>query len=210
MRLRFLLVTRLIPILCFASWSIGLAQQPPPRPVQVSMQPQVAGQPSAQSPVSCHVSIKGAKQGQFKGFIDGSKRSGIWIPCIQFSYSVTALRDPASGQGSGRRQYSPVFFTKEWDPASPQILTALAASEVLPEVKFEFVKSDRKGIEIVFQTVTLTDATIVQAKQTALSSEPGTRGALRPIDEVSLAFRKIVVENNEGKTVFIEDSPGSM
>jgi len=160
-------------------------------------------------PLSCFVEIKGAKQGQFK-VIDASGHSGTLIPCIHFNYSVTSIRNSASGQATSRRHYSPVFFTKDWDGASPQILIALATGEVLSEVRFQFVKSDRGGREYVYEEVALTDATIIQAKQTVGAAEPGAPSSFLPIDEISLAFRKIEVRNKDANTVFIDDSPGPM
>ncbi len=154
MRLRFILTPAVLLIICFSFWKTGRAQQPPPRPIQVPVQTQMTRQTPTQGPTSCHVAIKGARQGQFKGEGNDPQGRDKLMSCLQFSYSVASVRNPATGQPAGRRQYSPLSFTKEWGPASPQVLAALATNEVLTEVDFDFVRTDASGKEYVSETVT--------------------------------------------------------
>src|SRR5215472_464779 len=96
-----------------------------------------------------HVSIKGKKQGQFKGEGIQDKRKDKWIPVLSFAQEVVSPRDLATGQASGKRQWKPVKITKEWGAADPQIFAACVTNEVLPEVVFEFTKTNPSGEEYV-------------------------------------------------------------
>lgn len=149
----------------------------------------------------CHLAIRGQKQGQFIG----QNHQDKWIPCSQFLLSLAAPRDQATGQASGKRQYSPVVITKDWDAASPQILTAAATNEVLVLVEFEFTKPTPDGRESVFEIVKLTNATIVAAKQYIGFPDTGEPPNPRNLEDVSFTFQKIEVTNNEGRTTFVDD-----
>jgi type VI secretion system secreted protein Hcp len=157
------------------------------------------------------VSIKGAKQGQFKGESAAANRKD-WIAVIAFTMALKSPRDLATGQASGKRQFEPVAFVKEWGAASPQGLTALSTNEVLTTVGFEFVKTNATGKEIVFQKVTLTNAAVSQIVRstadpgqtlgsTAIPSGADTKG----FESWSFTFQKIVVEDENGKTTFSDD-----
>ena len=123
-----------------------------------------------------------------------------WIPCSQFLLLLNAPRDASSGQATGRRQWSPIVVTKEWGAASPQILSAASTNEVLPLVEFEFLRSGPTGVEQVFQTVTLTNATISTFKQYIGFPDAGEQSNPHPLEDVSFTFQKIEVTNNEGRT----------
>jgi type VI secretion system secreted protein Hcp len=150
------------------------------------------------------MAIRGQKQGQFKG---QSLRAGEekWIPCSQFLLSLTSPRDVATGQPSGKRQYSPVVVTKEWGAASPQILQAAATNEVLVSVELEFWKTDPQGKQYAFQTVTLTNALVAAAKQYIGFPDPGEPPNPHALEDVTFTFQKIEVVNNDGKTTFTDD-----
>jgi type VI secretion system secreted protein Hcp len=131
------------------------------------------------------VAVKGQKQGQFKG---QSARPDKWIP-------FTSPRDIATGQASGKRQYSPIVVTKEWG----------AANEALPLVEFEFPKANLRGEETVFESVTLTNATISAVKQYIGFPAAGQPASPHSLEDVSFTFQKIEVTNYEGKTTFVDD-----
>jgi type VI secretion system secreted protein Hcp len=146
-----------------------------------------------------HVAAKGAKQGQFKG--DGLPDKDK-IVGLGFSGGVSLAS--ATGQLSGRRQYSPIVFTKPWGPSSPQFIQALINNEQLSSVVFEFLRTTPEGVESVHYRVTLTGATVVGVQQSAgnlLSRTP----ACPELDEISLNFRKIVIEDVASKTQVSDD-----
>jgi type VI secretion system Hcp family effector len=161
-----------------------------------------------------HISIKGKKQGQFKGEGIQDKRKDKFMPVLSFNMGVQSPRDIATGQASGKRQFAPVKFVKEWGAASPQLLTACATNEGLQEVVVEFTKTNPNGEEYVYQTVKLTDATVASVNRFT-GQEGGAEGASTSrhtsavdtleLEEVSLTFRKIEVEDKDGKTMFADD-----
>jgi type VI secretion system secreted protein Hcp len=152
----------------------------------------------------CRVAIRGTKSGQFKG--DGSVRGQEkWIRCSQFLLSLTAPRDAATGLPTGKRQYAPIVITKDWDAASPQIFQAAAVNEVLPQVEFEFLKTTPQGVEAVFETVTLTNATISAVKHYIGFPDAGEPPNPHALEDVSFTFQKIEITNSEGKTTAADD-----
>jgi type VI secretion system secreted protein Hcp len=107
-----------------------------------------------------YVSIKGTKQGQFKGESTKSSKGASnpkWAQCHAFEYEVAAQYDSGSGQSSGKRTHSPLVITKETGASSPQIYQASWAKELLSEVVIE---TRHPGTEAIVNRTTLTNATI--------------------------------------------------
>jgi type VI secretion system secreted protein Hcp len=160
-----------------------------------------------------HISVKGKKQGQFKGEGIQDKRKDKWMPVLSFSQTLTSPRDLATGQASGKRQWAPIKIVKEWGAASPQILAACATNEVLPEVVVEFTKSNPAGEEYVYQTIKLTDATVASVRrftgdedqESASTSRQQSDSDTLELEEVGFTFRKIELTDNDGKTNFLDD-----
>jgi len=149
------------------------------------------------------VAIKGSKQGNFRGAVVQSAVPSI--VGIKFSSQLTSPRDPATGLPSGKRQSSPITFTKEWDASSPQIMQALVTNETLSTVTFQFTGVDRQGRETVYQTITLTNATISAVRRyidVANGSEPADPRAL---EDVSFTYQKILIQDTAGQTTFVDD-----
>lgn len=156
---------------------------------------------------SFSVTVEGTKQGRFKGEDPRAKGDGR-IAGIAFFYEVKSPRDAGSGMATGKRQHSPVSFTKAVDASSPQFFQAAWTNEVLKSVLFEFRGTSPNGEEQVVYTVKLTNATVAEVRQYA-GREPGgmlARGTDQPLTEdVSLAFQKIEVESVTGKTMAADD-----
>jgi type VI secretion system secreted protein Hcp len=153
-----------------------------------------------------YVTIEGVKQGKFKG--EGhTKGHEDKIVGLAFDYQLTSPRDPATGQASGKRQHSPVKFTKEWGAASPQIFQALVSQEVLKAVLFEFIRANPTGGEAVYQTVKLLDATVSQLHQYKLMppQQQGVKIDTQELEDVSFTFHKIEIDNKVGKTQAADD-----
>jgi type VI secretion system secreted protein Hcp len=156
------------------------------------------------------VTIKGQKQGDFKG--EGTtKTTKDAIEGLSFAYDLKSPRDVSTGQASGKRQHSPIRIVKGWGAATPQLFQALVSNEVLTRVKLEFRKTNASGEEVVYYTITLTDAAVSEIRQFSReatdSSSTGKRAATDPqeLEEVSFIFQKITVENAVAKTMS-EDS----
>jgi type VI secretion system secreted protein Hcp len=143
-----------------------------------------------------HVTIEGAKQGKFKG----DKITGLG-----FSYEVQSPRDQATGQASGKRQHKPIVLTKEWGASTPQIFQALVTNEVLKSVLFEFFHTTTEGVEEVYHTVKLTNATISELRQRSGAVPQDDQKDLRNVEDVSFTFAKIEIENKPGKTAASDD-----
>ena len=154
-----------------------------------------------------YISIKGAKQGTFKGdAVAGAKRAKGKIGGVKFSMETTSPRDAATGQATGKRIHKPIVVTKEWDAASPQLFNALVDNETLKTVLFEFVKTDQAGKEVVYYTVTLTNAVVSNLRSYVdLTDTSGDSFDAHALEEVSFVFQKIEIENKESATVAIDD-----
>ena len=172
------------------------ASSKPPASLNMMFQPGGATQ--------CRVAIRGTKSGQFKG--DGSVRGQEkWIRCSQFLLSLTSPRDAATGLPTGKRQYAPIVITKEWDAASPQIFQAAATNETLAQVELQFLRTSPLGVEAVFETVTLTNATISAVKRYIGFPDAGEPPNPHALEDVSFTFQKIEITNSEAKTTAADD-----
>jgi type VI secretion system secreted protein Hcp len=156
----------------------------------------------------CFISIKGLKQGQFKG--DQPDRIGRadWMMGTAFTQELSQPRDEHTGLPTGKRQWKPIQFTKQWGAASPQILQALATNETLNPVIFEFTRTTPDGKEQVYQTITLTNATIVNVSRTLGADEPQQIHG-NEIEVVELTFQKITMQDTAGGTMFTDDFAAS-
>ena len=160
-----------------------------------------------------HIAVKGTKQGQFKGEGIQDKRKDKWMPVLSCNMGIKSPRDIATGQASGKRQYSPVTIVKEWGAASPQLLQACSTNEVLTEVNIEFSKTNKNGEEYVYQTIKLTNATVSDVQR--YTGDDGTEGAssskhtsavdTMELEKVAFTFQKIEVSDNDGKTTYLDD-----
>ena len=139
-----------------------------------------------------YMSIKGTKQGQFKGQSTDPRRNGKWIEILEFSHPVQVPYDANSGQATGKRQHKPLTITKEWGAASPQLLNAHWKNEVLTEVVIEIVGQPDKGAqEKVVETITLTNA-VITGHQPHVGAAAKGGGNLT---DFNFVFQKIVVSN---------------
>jgi type VI secretion system secreted protein Hcp len=136
------------------------------------------------------MTIEGTKQGVFPGGKGGS------ITGLRFSYLVKSPRDAASGQPSGKRQHSPVVFTKVVGPASPQIFQALTSNETLKSVTINLPGAEGSGY-----TVKLTNASVSELKQ--YTELPNGQGPV--LEDVSFTFQRIEVQDLGSRSVAVDD-----
>ena len=152
-----------------------------------------------------YVKCKGKKQGQFKG--EGIRDAWLkeWQEGHKIEFSVSSPRDISTGQASGKRQYKPITFVKEWGASSPQYLQACANNEVC-DLEFNFVHTTGEGQEEVYYVIKLTNATISSVKQfTEVDARSETNADTYEKDEISVTFQKIEHEHKIGKTMFVDD-----
>jgi type VI secretion system secreted protein Hcp len=161
-----------------------------------------------------YVSVKGTKQGQFKGDALHQNLPDKMV-ARKFFYEVTSPRDAATGMVIARRQHKPVVITKEWGASSPQLFQALVGSEPLTEVRIDFVGTDPKsGQEMLTHRIRLTNAAVANIVHT--TDEPGPAGAAgtakqatgigQPhLEVISFTFQRIEMEDLIGKTIAVDD-----
>jgi type VI secretion system secreted protein Hcp len=158
---------------------------------------------------SFDVTIVGAKT----DFVGESGSPAHTVKGLDLTYSLIGAYDPATGLVTGRRQHSPVVFVKRWDAATPQILTALSNGELLSKVVFTFYSGNAHDYSHPLMRITLSNARVVSDKLHAREVEPvtwqgeapqGTIYSAHELEEVSVIFQKILVENPDGGTAFVD------
>lgn len=150
------------------------------------------------------ISIKGLRQGQFKGDQPDRVGRADWMAGTAFTLELDQPRDEHTGLPTGRRQWKPIQITKQWGAASPQILQALATNETLNPVIFEFTRMTPDGKEQVYQTITMTNATIVNVNR-SLGPDGSQEIHSNEIEVVEFTFQKITMQDTAGGTVFTDD-----
>lgn len=150
-----------------------------------------------------YITIDGSRQGKFQGEATAEAHKGKLVGHA-FLYEVEAPRVAPSGRARGRRQHSPVAFVKAWGAASPQLYQALITNEMLKTVLFEFVAPNPEGVEQVFHTVKLFDASILSIKQEINPSKQDSF-EIPAIERVVLSFQRIEIENRISKMVAADE-----
>ena len=153
--------------------------------------------------ISSYVSIKGNKQGQFKGNAGPNTDK---IGGLQFNFGARSPRNAATGQASGKRPMEPLSITKELALATPQIYEAFATNEVRNPVLVEFVKISPQGQDYVYYTITLTNAAVSSVRQfvdLGLKQAAGATSTL--LETVTFTFQKIEMEDKDGKTSAVDN-----
>ena len=102
----------------------------------------------------------------------------------------TTARGATAGRAAMRRVSDPVVIVRNEDEASPFFVKAAASGETLASVVFEFKRTVVTSTE-VYQTVTLTNATISSLRQ--INGNGGHQ-----MQEVSFTFQKIEYSNKDG------------
>ena len=150
------------------------------------------------------ISVKGAKQGEFKG--ENGKKPGV-IPILGFSSGVTSPRDVATGQASGRRQHRPITIIKEWGEVSVQFFQALVTNEVLSPVDIRAVRTDASGKEQVYMEIHLTDVAVsgIQIDPVVETHDHASLPSDAENERIELTFRKIEIENKVSRTAASDD-----
>jgi len=157
-----------------------------------------------------YVTIEGMKQGKFKGESIREAHKDK-ITGLSYSHEISSPRDIATGRASGKRQHGPVTITKEWGASTPQIFQALVHNETLKTVLFEFIHTTPDGLEEVYQTIKLANATVSKVRQVTGKGESSDSAKTQAtydtheLEEVSFTYQRIEVENLPGKTSAVDD-----
>ncbi len=138
-----------------------------------------------------YLTIKGQKQGQFKGTTSPPSPASR-IEAVGIEYDLTVPRD-AAGNPTGKRRHSFLTVTKRLDASSPQLFAAAVSSEVL-QVLIELPVPTADGMGMLgTQTVKLVNATVQEIawSSTPIRDQTGQTIGVRPMEEVSFAFQRI-------------------
>ena len=156
---------------------------------------------AAQAAYEFYMTVEGVKQGKLKG--ENQPFPGA-IGCLGFQFQVEAPRDVATGQASGKRQYSPLTITTEWGPSSPQLFQALISNEAIKTVECQFFSSTPTGTQQPYATIRLTNAVVskVQYRLETSSQGLGPPGAL--LEDISFTFQKIELQSQGGLTTSMD------
>lgn len=153
------------------------------------------------SAANIYCTVVGAKQGAFQG--DTVAHSESQIAVYALTAEVEIPFDAASGQVTGKRQHSPIVIVKELDKSSPQFFSASVTNEVLRSVACTLYRSAGNGAAHAYYKITLTNASIVEVKD----SGDGVNGTV-PGDEherISLSYQKIELTDLDSGTTAEDD-----
>jgi type VI secretion system secreted protein Hcp len=152
-------------------------------------------QASAAVGVRITMKVTGHTQGVFKGDDNASSRAGAGVITVSgYQFDITAPRDIASGQSSGKRIYKPLVATHVMGGSSPQFLGAAATGERLDSVVINFYRTDRSGRDVNYYRVTLTNAFVSEVRQYT--------GGTDVLEDDSFTFQKVEQQDLIAHTEF--------
>jgi type VI secretion system secreted protein Hcp len=154
-------------------------------------------QASAATGVRITMKVTGQHQGVFKGDDNSTARGGAnLINVTGYQFELTAPRDAATGQGTGKRVYKPMVISHVMGGSSPQFLAAAATGENLTSVVINFYRTDRSGRDVNYYRVTLTNASLSDVHQYT--------GGTDVLEDDSFTFQKVEQQDLIAHTEFID------
>jgi type VI secretion system Hcp family effector len=164
---------------------------------------------TASAAFNAYISVKGQKQGQFKG---NSRRDASSNVVVKFTHGPTSPADFNRRTAAGERIHEPLVVTLKLDDSTrPQWVTAQGGGEVLSSVVLSMFRPASKSSPAVVETITLTNALI---EKLDIVNPPGadevlaeaTDAAVKPTYlRVQLIFQKITITNVAGSTTTSDD-----
>ncbi len=152
------------------------------------------------------ITIKGAVQGDFSGEPASSgKRHITNIPILGFDLEVSSPRDLSTGLPTGKRQWRPLTISKEWGPASVQIMAAMVNGENLQSVVITELRVNAAGIETPYMEIKLTNAVISDIAVERQGEQTPSGPKSQEIEKVAFIFHKIQVEHKATKSSAQDD-----
>jgi type VI secretion system secreted protein Hcp len=104
--------------------------------------------------------------------------------------SPTGSGSSGMGIATGRRARTPLTVTKNNGQSSILLFNCSVTNENLKSVIIEVYKTNNAGIEVLEQTITLSNATISYFKQ-SFDNTAGSGEAKGPKDEIRFSYQKI-------------------
>jgi type VI secretion system secreted protein Hcp len=142
--------------------------------------------------------VEGSKQGMIVG-TPGTGTGHNEIDLISFKMGSAAPVDTRSGTVKGARTKHLIVVTKEIDPSSPKLYAALIGNESLKSVVIKLTTKTPDSRHKANTTVTLTDAVILKIRHDGPDLNPSH------LEEISYAYRLILVQNADGSTSTTDD-----
>jgi type VI secretion system secreted protein Hcp len=139
-----------------------------------------------------YLKLSGERQGEINGPVtlfgrENSIEVGGW------QHEVNVPRSPGSGMATGRRQHGPLVIVKGLDKTSPQLMSALIASERFASWRLECWQSsiEEDGTQQAYYRIELNDAFITGiATEQSGDSQPED-GAAEVRERVTFAYTRI-------------------
>jgi len=126
------------------------------------------------------------------------------IELTGYSFDASTPVDMATVARSPKRTHSPLIINKVNNQSSVLLFAAQAKGEILTKVVIEVYKINNMGMEILDQTIELSNATITFFRQN-FDNNPAPGANKGPNDEIRLAYQKITYTYANGGAV-AEDS----
>lgn len=130
-----------------------------------------------------------------QGPIDGeatAKGHEQWIEALGFDAEAIAPL-ATGGAGAGKVALKPIVITKRIDKSTPKLFQALVTGQHLPSVQLDLVRSDGKGGQETFYTVTLQTVLVSAVHQLDDGKADG-----RPLEQVTFDYQKIEISEGDG------------
>lgn len=132
-----------------------------------------------------YLKVTGNTQGEIEGSVEQAGREGT-TEVLSFGHGISANVDFGSGRTIGKRTHAPISLSCKVGKATPLYLQALTNNERLKAVKIDFYHTDETGMEVLFYTIELENATFADI---SMSSDGG--GSF-DVASYSLAYQKII------------------
>jgi len=156
--------------------------------------------PASATDILC--TVVGTVQGAFQGD-PATRGSPTLIAVYSLTQELKVPFDAATGQNTGKRQHSPLTIVKELDKSSPQFFTAAATNEVLKSVTCTLSRSSFNGQARAYFNIALTNATIVEIKDSGNGVNGAAQGDER--ERISFSYQKIELTDLESNTTAVDD-----
>ncbi len=146
-------------------------------------------------PHECYLSIKGSKQGTFRG---GAPRRGDpknWIGAVKIVNDLVGRPDQeGTHDPTAIREGLPVTVVVDAGLASPQIFQALITNEVLSAATLQFCRPEANGNETIYYTIEMTN-TIIAGCHRFGGVRPRDASTGVPLHEMSFKYQKLTVND---------------
>lgn len=156
--------------------------------------------PASATEISCIV--VGTLQGPFQGD-PATGGNTTQIAVYSLTQELKVPFDTASGQITGKQQHSPLTIVKELDKSSPQFFTAAATNEVLKSVTCTLSRISSNGQVRAYFKFALTNATIVEIKDSGNGVNGTGQGDER--ERISFSYQKIELTDLNSNSTAVDD-----